>query len=114
MEPTIHAVNRTPGLFFPPFPIRPAHLVPFEQWEQLGIWIGSSKQTIDSFGQHTSAEVDPVEAAEKAHERKLKQLQKGKLTVRVLREDCWRLGYDKEWQEPEGTSRSDYSPYVGE
>lgn len=110
MEPTIQAVHRAPGLFFPPFPATPNNLISFEEWQQPGIWIGSSKQTIDSFGQLTAAEVEPEDLLEKAHERKIRQLQKGKLTVRVLREDCWRLGDDPSWEEPEGTSRSDYSP----
>ena len=112
MEPTVHAVNRDSGLFFPPFPPKPVSLVPFDQFEQPGVWIGSSKNTIDSFGQPTADEVDPADLAAQALERKLRQLQKGKLTVRVLREDCWRLGdeEDTSWKEPEGTSRSDYDP----
>lgn len=110
------------ALFFPPFPSFPTAVVmpPLESWQHPGIWLPADRRSelraIDSFGMPSVGTLvieDPVsaqrEAEERVKERKLRQLQKAKLGVRLVREDCWKIGSDREWREPEGTSKSDYS-----
>ncbi len=45
----------------------------------------------------------------KAKAKHSKRLANSKLAVRVEKEDCWKIGEEGvEWEEPEGTSRSNY------
>jgi hypothetical protein len=110
--------------FFPSFPPCPANhqTKPFAQWQPQGVYLAvrssSTQHNRDShgltFASGQSVDTNAPEASEeRAKERKLRQLQKGKLGVRVLKEDCFKIGLpDSGWTEPEGTSRSDYDMCV--
>lgn len=107
--------------FFPPFPPVPPRrsLQSLNYWRQAGVYLAPDLAT-SSTGQDVrglrlvpdkgTGDARSIQVAEeRAKEKKLRQLQKGKLGVRVVREDCWKIGEeDTDWIEPEGTSKSDY------
>jgi hypothetical protein len=108
-------------LFFPPFAKLPraANITPFQNYTASRIHrIGH--RLVDSHGLAGVPEGSCAPSTsssarneEQLRDKKLRQLQKAKLGVRLVREDCFKLGTVPGWIEPEGTSRSDYSRYVG-
>lgn len=114
--------------FFPPFPPCPtlSPLMAIHQWQSKGVYMRADGRYgacgRDSHGvclvpspQNglTSSANAEAEWGERNKQKKLRQLQKGKLGVRVLREDCWKIGDENEqWVEPDETSRSNYDPCV--
>jgi hypothetical protein len=110
--------------FFPSFPAPPpgASLKPFSQWIPKGLYLSSSGSVRDGIGLslasggkqplqlHTPG-APGVVTEEMLREKKLRQLQKGKLGVRVEKDDCFKIGDENSgWVEPAGTSKSDYDP----
>lgn len=102
-----------PQLFFPPFAKLPrnANIIPFNNYTATRIH-RTGHRLVDSHG--LAGVPDAVGSSsfkteEELKDKKLRQLQKAKLGVRLVREDCCKLGTVPGWTEPEGTSRSDYS-----
>lgn len=108
--------------FFPSFPAPPprVNIKSFEQWVPQGVYLSqvdkNSSWSRDGKGLQFPANssqglgIQGVQnLEERMREKKLRQLQKGKLGVRVVKEDCFKIGDEGvEWEEPEGTSKSSY------
>lgn len=105
-------------LMFPPFPHGHSGLVPFDRWSCRGVWLRNhhtdeSQQTsVDSLG-NSLATLDQqrsiLEKTIREEEKKVRRLASCAHGVRLLRKDCFRIGIEgDDWQEPKGTSLSDY------
>jgi hypothetical protein len=103
--------------FFPSFPKPPPRVLikSFSQWVPQGVYLSQTSKAsgVDFRGLKFAAESgmqtqDSSTIEERLKEKKLRQLQKGKLGVRVTKEDCFKLGDEgTSWEEPD-TSRSNY------
>ncbi|WWC70987.1 uncharacterized protein I206_104940 [Kwoniella pini CBS 10737] len=130
---------RSEQISYPPFLVVPPelHVKSYKDWTHYGLWITPRSQSDRS--DRTSANLTPHDlqgnalvtvghpfagvditfddgqeirrAKNRAAEHQKKDAA-GRQTERLRQEDCWKIGNDPTWQEPEGTSRADYDQSI--
>ncbi|WWC88441.1 uncharacterized protein L201_003352 [Kwoniella dendrophila CBS 6074] len=126
-------------LFFPPFFTPPPclELKVFSEWSDEGVWVTSNTQangllqTTHNTIPHDKTDTPLIsvghpfagigisfeekEEHKKAKRREAQHRKKdatGRPGFRVPQEDCWKIGHDSSWLEPEGTSKSLYDESI--
>ncbi|WVW84929.1 hypothetical protein I302_106965 [Kwoniella bestiolae CBS 10118] len=125
-------------LVFPSFLTIPPgiHVKPIETWEDYGVWLPQAGKSLE-ISQHspvlatpcdnndtrlvlvghpfagiTFEEKEEARRTKRRHADHRKKDAAGRPGFRVTKEECWLIGYDSSWQEPEGTSKSDYDESI--
>ncbi|WWC96342.1 hypothetical protein V866_003209 [Kwoniella sp. B9012] len=125
-------------LVFPPFLSVPPtiKLKPISEWNDYGLWLPKTVRT-DETDQAQSKHARPCDSTdtplisvghpfaglsfeEKEEARRTKRREAehrrkdaaGRPGFRVAKEECWLIGHDLAWKEPEGTSKSDYDEAI--
>ncbi|OCF75590.1 hypothetical protein I204_04447 [Kwoniella mangroviensis CBS 8886] len=125
-------------LVFPPFLSVPPiiNLKPISKWNDYGLWLPKTVRT-DETDQASTFQASPCDSTntplisvghpfaglsfeEKEEARRSKRREAdhrkkdaaGRPGFRVAKEECWLIGHDPNWKEPEGSSKSDYDEAI--